>query len=161
MKIGRAIVISGILGLLSYGVAYAWRQKTLLENNDFSPAGVSLKKLSLQQIIIQLNIKITNKADINFYLHSVNLKAYLDGKFISDVLLSQEVFVPARGTSMLPMTFQFDPSQLLQNIGSSNIMNINNMKLRIMGKASATSGKILFSSLPIDLEYSLNNLIKI
>ena len=155
----QGIIITGAVGILGGLSLYLWRQYTLLKSIGVKLAGVKFHKISLEDLSLTLDVKLTNLSDQRFVLEKYDLNVYIGNVFIANVKNNvNNVVLKAGGIpSILPVHITTNPKKAF---GKGNaptlvrfISNIGGGLLNIKGTVSVRHPLLYLQDFPVDFKY--------
>lgn len=155
-KIALAIIGTGAV----YGIAYARKQATLIENSCYKPMiprKVSFKKDHAE---IDMDIQVRNLADFDITIVKQNLDVFLNDKFIANITGKEKVTLKAHTAVLLPLDIKFAPEKSFDAKELWNIvMKAKENKFTVKGKITAKTSFIFLPKIPIEFSYTIAELM--
>jgi hypothetical protein len=137
---GVAILVTG--GLLAY-------QFSRLMKYTLKIKGIDRLSASMNKVSFDAYLDFTNNSDLQIALAYQNYKVYLNDKLITtiDSKIPQVIFPKA--TSVLKVSVDLSPADLLKKLGSASVQNILNIKQQNLKVVSKMGVKYLGLTIPI------------
>lgn len=154
----RKLLTLTFLSLGGIVIMYGIRQLYLLYNIKFKVKNVDIKNVSLNSVNIILYVAIGNKSDISANITGQHYSILLNGVLISTLENKDMVHINSNGKTLIPINVNFSPSKIIGNI---NLLDIMKNTLSIKGFFSVKIGAIDLNNYPIDLTYTLQELVDI
>lgn len=146
---------------LVYGGGVLYRQFSLIKNSDYKMKNVKWKGLDIRGAHLTAEMEMVNKSNINIETYEQDYDIYVNGDFVGKITDKTITTIPANGSGTFKFNIDIDPSKGLK--AGFNVLNLANKggladtKIRIKGTMKAKTSGILFSRLPIDLEFRLGD----
>lgn len=154
----RLFILAG-LGGFAFGVyKYYLTQLQILELWDYRLIGGRLKKASLNEIIVQLDIEITNDADITLTITDYYFDIYLNNVLVAKLSNASvnQILNRSGGKSLFQFDVKLDPRQAFNIDLLSGLTNsIKESDLRLKGYFGIKKGFIKFKNIPFDDTYKV------
>lgn len=157
----KKTIINIITGVGAIILVYGARQFYLLYNAVAKVYGVKINSISTRSINIDLGIEIDNKSDISAIITEQNYIVYFNKVEVSKINSSGVVKFHSNGKTTFTINVLFSPDKFFSSNILSLIANIKNAELEIKGKLSLTAGALSLKKYPIDIKYTVADLIKI
>ena len=159
MNSKQGFIIAGAIGILSGISIYLWRQYSLLKSITVGIAGIKFHTLSLQNISLELNLKLTNPSGQVFTIDGYDLNVFVGDIFLANAK-SAATNVVLQGDSipsLLPIDISLNPKKTV-NVNNFPILlkfisNIGGGLLRIEGKVSVRHPLLYLQNFPVDFTY--------
>ena len=162
MNAGKVILITLGGAAAVYGIAYLVRQSQLAQNTTFDVTGYTTRNLSLQSADMDLYAKVGNLTTMDFNVTSQNFQIYMNDVLVGNINNTNAITLPKMGTVEIKIPITFNPSKALgvaiQSLLAS--FDFNNVKFRITGYMAVSSMYIMFNRFPLDVTFTLADLIK-
>lgn len=157
----KIIIGLGVVGVASYTIAYFLRQAQLLQNISTNFKGVKTNNVSANNVSLTVTEEIVNVSDINFTITGVDIDIYANGVNTAKALMVDDtVDVPAKGSGLLVLDIEIDPSDALKAIGKAvSVLNLSGMSFRLLGSCNVKSGGLMFNNIPIDTSFTLASIL--
>lgn len=153
----KTLLFLGGAGLLGFALyRYLKVQGDLLKNYEYKIMAVRVKKFSLNELSIDIDIRFTSKADVEAKIQKMYLELYLEDKQVGFLTETKEFVIPARGSSVVPLFISINPQLVLKNLTDIvlGIGKAKDVKFKMDGYATIKSG-FLKTTLPIKYETTL------
>ncbi len=165
MKI-KWLVIGGLtlaLGLAGY---YFYKQYQILKEFPYRPVGYRIKKVALKSVIVEVDIEVGNESELDITITGYNINTSVNGVNIGVLASKLSQFIPAKGSGIVTLSVQFDPTNVLKTTFSlSNLNQIFNQKDQMVfaftGFMSSTISGVTVKNLPIDIKTSLADIVPV
>lgn len=145
------LIISGV-GVLGY-LAYSYFQKQLglLKNYDYKIIGVKIKKLSLTNVVFDVQTRFFNKSKIEATIEKLYLKINVEGSTIGYVTENKSFVIPSQGSSDIDLQISTSPQDVAKNILGIVFGGVKrkDIKFTLEGYANIRSGFVR-TTLPIE-----------
>lgn len=158
----RKIFLYGGLLLAGYGAYEYYRtQLLILENSDFSVAGLKIKEKSANKITFAIKLRVVNKSEQEFIIKKYDLMLWLNNQSIGSVKNSN-VDVTLKGfgaETFIEFDYTFNPQQIgILDVLFKLLKDRGNNTLTVRGDLSVRRGYFTFD-VPIDFTYTLKELL--
>jgi LEA14-like dessication related protein len=154
----KVFVLVG-LGGLAFGIyKYYLTQLQILELWDYRLLGGRVKKASFSELIIQLDVEITNDADITLTITDYYFDIYLNNVLVANVRNASvnQILNKNGGKSLFQIDVKIDPRKVFNlDLLSSLTTSIKESDLRMVGYFGIKKGLIKFKNIPYDDTYKL------
>ena len=158
----KTLLYIGGAGILVYALyRYFKVQSDLLMQYEYKIAGVKVRKLSLNELSLDLSIQFTSKSDIEAKIKKIFLNMYVEGKKVGFITETKEFVIPARGSSIVPLFISVNPQFVLKNLTdiALGIGKAKDVRFSIDGYADIKSG-FISTTVPIKYETTLKEYLK-
>jgi hypothetical protein len=142
MKKGWIFAGLGV-GLLGFGLyKYFQIQAKLLKDYQYKIVKVKPLKLSISEATFEIVIRFISKSDIEAKIKSMYLDIFVEGKNVGYIKDDREFIIPANGSSDIPLTFSFNPKQVLSDVVSVIFAGVRkkDLEFEIKGIVDVHSG---------------------
>jgi LEA14-like dessication related protein len=154
----KVFVLVG-LGGLAFGIyKYYLTQLQILELWDYRLLGGRVKKASFSELIIQLDVEITNDADITLTITDYYFDIYLNNVLVANVRNASvnQILNKNGGKSLFQIDVKIDPRKVFNlDLLSSLTTSIKESDLRMVGYFGIKKGLLKFKNIPYDDTYKL------
>jgi LEA14-like dessication related protein len=162
MKGVKALLIASGVGIIGYAIyRYYKKQVDLLANYTYKVVGVNIVSLTTDNVILDVNTRITNNSNVSATITEIYLDAYLNGEAVANINEVKDIFVKANGSSDFSFRLAISPKMVLGNI--VNIVTLSaatkDLLLNLKGYVKIKSG-FLSVSLPFEYQNNIKSLIK-
>lgn len=158
----KTLLYLGGAGILGYALfRYFKVQSQLLQNYEYNIVGFRVKRLNLNELSIDLDIKFTSKSDIEAKINKIFLEIFLEDVKVGFVTETKEFVVPARGSSIVPLFISVNPQLVLKNITGIllGVGKQKDLRFKLEGFADIKSG-FISTTLPIKYETTIKEYLK-
>jgi LEA14-like dessication related protein len=146
---------------LGYGIyQYYVTQGAILYNYKYRILGVTIKKASLKEVELQIDIEVINDSAITATLSSYYFDIYLNGQKVAVVEnASLNQFLQKNGgTSYFPMIVKIDPKQFVSgNVLSGLLQSVKNSTIEQRGYFGFKKGILKFNKIPFNYTYKVKD----
>ncbi len=162
----KALVLTVILGGLAFVAYQVIKQVKLLGDYCIDFVGYTIKKLSPQQIIVDIHLSIANKSDIKVKITSYDFNAYVNGVHLGNIKKELAQTVAAKSKSVITVPISFNPGQVLKaSIQSSILQQLlispKQLKVRLQGVISVSNANLItLENIPVDYESTLEEMTR-
>lgn len=160
MKKGIFITFGGLA--LTYGAIYVSRQIALLKKICFVLNGIKIPEIGLSQIRMSIRVLLKNKSNIELNVLRQKYRIFVNDKEIITVFKRDKLKLPSKGSTETWIDIDFNPMKVLEQ-AVLNIIDIQNakekIKIRVVGFASISSFGIFTNRIPVNIEYTLKEII--
>ncbi len=158
MGFGKIILAASAVAAIGYGIAYYLREKKLIASTTISPVGYTTKSFTLDAAQVEVFYELQNDSDITFNVYRQSYAASVNGKDIGNAFSLQSVYVPAHSKVKSSLMVEFSPRTVILT-GLQNLSSIGTVAVKVVGSVGVTSGGILLSSIPMNFEIKINDII--
>jgi len=156
----KVFIAIGAIGL-GYGIyQYYVTQGAILYNYKYRILGVTIKKASLKEVELQIDIEVINDSAITATLTSYYFDIYLNGQKVAVVQnASLNQFLQKNGgTSYFPMIVKIDPKQFVSgNVLSGLLQSVKNSTIEQRGYFGFKKGILKFNKIPFYYTYKVKD----
>jgi LEA14-like dessication related protein len=156
----KLFIAIGAIGL-GYGIyQYYVTQGAILYNYKYRILGVTIKKASLKEVELQIDIEVINDSAITATLSSYYFDIYLNGQKVAVVEnASLNQFLQKNGgTSYFPMIVKIDPKQFVSgNVLSGLLQSVKNSTIEQRGYFGFKKGILKFNKIPFNYTYKVKD----
>jgi LEA14-like dessication related protein len=156
----KVFIAIGAIGL-GYGIyQYYVTQGAILYNYKYRILGVTIKKASLKEVELQIDIEVINDSAITATLSSYYFDIYLNGQKVAVVEnASLNQFLQKNGgTSYFPMIVKIDPKQFVSgNVLSGLLQSVKNSTIEQRGYFGFKKGILKFNKIPFNYTYKVKD----
>lgn len=158
---GLGIVILLVaLAVVAYLVFFFAKQKKLLADTCTYIRGFKVRSFMGANAVIDLNIGIKNKSKIKLKILSQSYKVYINDKIATKITNSNEFTLLSGQEIITPFTLEFNPVDVLNVALTELLANPRAFTIRIKGTASVGLGVLVFNKLPVDMSFTLMDMLK-
>lgn len=153
----KALLAIAGLSVLGVGVyAYFKYQAKKLLDFTWKIQSFNIKKLTLNELLIDVTFLFTSKADLEAQINRIYLDLYLENVNVGYVQEVKSFIIPARGSSSVPITISVNPQRVFKNLIdiSLGIGQKKDVKFKMKGFATIKSG-FVSTTVPIDYETTI------
>lgn len=158
----KAFIAIGAIGL-GYGIyQYYVTQGAILYNYKYRILGVTIKKASVKEVELQIDIEVINDSAITATLTSYYFDIYLNGQKVAVVQNASlnQFLQKDGGTSYFPMIVKIDPKQFLTgNVISGLLESVKNSTIEQRGYFGFKKGILKFNKIPFNYTYKVKEFI--
>jgi LEA14-like dessication related protein len=158
----KVFIAIGAIGL-GYGIyQYYMTQGAILYNYKYRIIGVTIKKASLKEVELQIDIEVINDSAISATLSSYYFDIYLNGQQVAVVQnATLDQFLQKNGgTSYFPMKVTIDPAKFLSgNIVSGLLESVKNSTIEQRGYFGFKKGLLRFNKIPFNYTYKVKDFL--
>jgi hypothetical protein len=158
----KVFIAIGAIGL-GYGIyQYYVTQGAILYNYKYRILGVTIKKASLKEVELQIDIEVINDSAITATLTSYYFDIYLNGQKVAVVENASlnQFLQKDGGTSYFPMIVKIDPKQFLTgNVVSGLLESVKNSTIEQRGYFGFKKGILKFNKIPFNYTYKVKEFI--
>lgn len=153
-----------MVGLSAYVIAYLGKQIKLIVGTVIEYAGVSIDKVTLQNIFLTLFFKIENQSDIAFTVQNQVWKVYIENKLVKELTNPNQVEVLPHSDTRLPIYLNFTLAEALE-LGLTQFNNLKDKdkrqktKVKISGEVTVGTSVFELKKIPIEWEDNLQNFL--
>lgn len=159
-----------ILGLSIVGVVVGFAYKVMTEAKKLADfcydfGGYKLTGLSLNEITMDIIVRIKNKSNVNVVLSGYNFKVFVNGTFISRVMGNKPQPIFAGKKEPIVLGIVFDPREVLKGLFTVNNLvtaGLDQSKIivKVSGYFSVNVGGVKVDNFPKEMESSLADMLK-
>ncbi len=158
--VAAAVIIPGasIAGSL-----YLFNEFKKLKSSCYRIGGFKFVKLTQDEIIISLIIKINNKSDIGITLSGQHYDIFLNENKLATIDITEQTKLLPRALSPLPLTISFNPKTAFKGNALYYLQMATKPaenKLKISGYATVAIWKLKLTKYPMELEYTIKELME-
>jgi len=158
----KVFIAIGAIGL-GYGIyQYYLTQGAILYNYKYKVVGVTITKVNLKQVELEIDVEVINNSAISATLTSYYFDIFLNGQrvaIIENATLDQ--FLEKNGgKSFFSMKVTIDPSQFLQgNVVGGLIESVKNSTIEQRGYFGFKKGLLRFNKIPFNYTYKVKDFL--
>lgn len=156
----KVFIAIGAIGL-GYGIyQYYVTQGAILYNYKYRILGVTIKKASLKEVELQIDIEVINDSAITATLTSYYFDIYLNGQKVAVVENASlnQFLQKDGGTSYFPMIVKIDPKQFVSgNVLSGLLQSVKNSTIEQRGYFGFKKGILKFNKIPFNYTYKVKD----
>ena len=160
----KKLLVPALLTLIVAVATYGGWQLYLLYKATFKIIGTKIKNIAFNNIDIVLYTELDNKGDISAQVYEQHYDVFFNGKKVSDIDAKEIIHINSNGKSIIPIRIAFNPEKIVAE-GLSNLIQIltdrSKITLQVRGYLSLKSGIVSMKKYPIDIKYTLQELIDI
>jgi LEA14-like dessication related protein len=162
MKGVKALLIASGVGIIGYAIyRYYKKQVDLLANYTYKVVGIKIVTITTDNIVLDVNTRITNNSNVSATVTEIYLDAYLNGEAVANINEVKDILVKANGSSDFSFRLAISPKMVLGNI--VNIVTLSastkDLFLNLKGYVKIKSG-FLSVSLPFEYQNNIKSLIQ-
>jgi LEA14-like dessication related protein len=158
----KVFIAIGAIGL-GYGIyQYYMTQGAILYNYKYRIIGVTIKKASLKEVELQIDVEVINDSAISATLSSYYFDIYLNGQQVAVVQnATLDQFLQKNGgTSYFPMKVTIDPAKFLTgNVVSGLLESVKNSTIEQRGYFGFKKGLLRFNKIPFNYTYKVKDFL--
>jgi LEA14-like dessication related protein len=158
----KVFIAIGAVGL-GYGIyQYYLTQGAILYNYKYRIIGVSIKKVTLNEVELQIDVEVINDSAITATLSSYYFDILLNGKKVAVVQnASLNQFLQKNGgTSYFPMKVTINPKEFADvNILSGLLESVKNSTIEQRGYFGFKKGLLRFNKIPFNYTYKVKDFL--
>jgi LEA14-like dessication related protein len=158
----KVFIAIGAIGL-GYGIyQYYVTQGAILYNYKYRILGVTIKKASLKEVELQIDIEVINDSAISATLTSYYFDIYLNGQKVAVVENASlnQFLQKDGGTSYFPMIVKIDPKQFVSgNVISGLLESVKNSTIEQRGYFGFKKGILKFNKIPFNYTYKVKEFL--
>lgn len=158
----KVFIAIGAIGL-GYGIyQYYMTQGAILYNYNYRIIGVTIKKASLKEVELQIDVEVINDSAISATLSSYYFDIYLNGQQVAVVQnATLDQFLQKNGgTSYFPMKVTIDPAKFLSgDIVSGLLESVKNSTIEQRGYFGFKKGLLRFNKIPFNYTYKVKDFL--
>jgi LEA14-like dessication related protein len=158
----KVFIAIGAVGL-GYGIyQYYLTQGAILYNYKYRIIGVSIKKVTLNEVELQIDVEVINDSAITATLSSYYFDILLNGKKVAVVEnASLNQFLQKNGgTSYFPMKVTINPKEFADvNILSGLLESVKNSTIEQRGYFGFKKGLLRFNKIPFNYTYKVKDFL--
>jgi len=168
MKAKGIILWTSIVALLTGASIYLYNQINLLKDYCYKISGFKINSLNKNGININLSLLLKNQSNISVMINSLNVDLFINDMKISTINNNKTLNWNKNSVSNIDIDVNVNSS----DIKKLNIINLANVFsyyllgekekifIKIKGDIKAGIGNMPLPSIPIDINYSLAELLK-
>ena len=153
-------IITASIVALAYG---GW-QLYLLYKSPIKIIKVNIKDLTINKINLTVFLELMNWGDVSGNIKEQNYEVFFNNEKVSTINVKDDVHLNSNGPTVFPIDINVETKKLLNN-ALANILNLaqnrNNITIEVKGYLSLSSGIVNLKRLPVDIKYTLQELIDI
>jgi len=158
----KVFIAIGAVGL-GYGIyQYYLTQGAILYDYKYRIIGVSIKKISLKEVELQIDVEVINNSAITATLSSYYFDILLNGKKVAVVEnASLNQFLQKNGgTSYFPMKVTINPKEFADvNLLSGLLESVKNSTIEQRGYFGFKKGLLRFNKIPFIYTYKVKDFL--
>ena len=158
----KVFIAIGAVGL-GYGIyQYYLTQGAILYDYKYRIIGVSIKKISLKEVELQIDVEVINNSAITATLSSYYFDILLNGKKVAVVEnASLNQFLQKNGgTSYFPMKITINPKEFADvNLLSGLLESVKNSTIEQRGYFGFKKGLLRFNKIPFNYTYKVKDFL--
>jgi LEA14-like dessication related protein len=158
----KVFIAIGAVGL-GYGIyQYYLTQGAILYNYKYRIIGVSIKKVTLKEVDLQIDVEVINESAITATLSSYYFDILLNGKKVAVVQnASLNQFLQKNGgTSYFPMKVTINPKEFADvNLLSGLLESVKNSTIEQRGYFGFKKGLLRFNKIPFNYTYKVKDFL--
>ena len=158
----KVFIAIGAVGL-GYGIyQYYLTQGAILYDYKYRIIGVSIKKVTLNEVELQIDVEVINNSAITATLSSYYFDILLNGKKVAVVEnASLNQFLQKNGgTSYFPMKITINPKEFADvNLLSGLLESVKNSTIEQRGYFGFKKGLLRFNKIPFNYTYKVKDFL--
>jgi LEA14-like dessication related protein len=158
----KVFIAIGAIGL-GYGIyQYYMTQGAILYNYKYRIIGVTIKKASLKEVELQIDVEVINDSAISATLSSYYFDIYLNREQVAVVQnATLDQFLQKNGgTSYFPMKVTIDPAKFLTgNVVGGLLESVKNSTIEQRGYFGFKKGLLRFNKIPFNYTYKVKDFL--
>jgi len=158
----KVFIAMGAIGL-GYGIyQYYLTQGAILYNYKYKVASLVIKKVTLKEVELEINVEVINNSAISATLTNYYFDIFLNGEKVAVIQnASLNQFLRANGgKSYFPMKVIIDPSKLVTgNVLSGLVATIKNSTIEQRGYFGFKKGLLRINKIPFNYTYKVKDFI--
>jgi LEA14-like dessication related protein len=158
----KVFIAIGAIGL-GYGIyQYYMTQGAILYNYKYRIIGVTIKKASLKEVELQIDVEVINDSAISATLSSYYFDIYLNGEQVAVVenATLDQFLQKNGGTSYFPMKVTIDPAKFLTgNVVGGLLESVKNSTIEQRGYFGFKKGLLRFNKIPFNYTYKVKDFL--
>jgi len=158
----KVFIAIGAVGL-GYGIyQYYLTQGAILYDYKYRIIGVSIKKITLKEVELQIDVEVINNSAITATLSSYYFDILLNGKKVAVVQnASLNQFLQKNGgTSYFPMKITINPKEFADvNLLSGLLESVKNSTIEQRGYFGFKKGLLRFNKIPFNYTYKVKDFL--
>lgn len=160
-KIFLGLAIIGVVGGFAYRVL-SEAKKLLQYCYDFG--GASIRKISLDNIDLDIILNIKNNSKIDMAVTGYDLQLYVNDKYVSTIKSYKNQIFSAGKKEPLRLRLLFNPKEVLKNvINFNNILSFaidkSKIIIKVSGYFSVNAGGVQVDNYPISISSTLAEIL--
>jgi LEA14-like dessication related protein len=152
----KYLLLLATVGVTVTTALWIKKQYNLLLKNIYTLKSFNVKKVSLNEIIIDVVYDYTNNMDFDVNLASQEYKIYIDGKFINTIKSDRLTILKSKETSSIPLEIKLNPKDLYEKIQGNLVASLagkQKVKIKVDSKFKVKLGLIKVS-VPYSYEWT-------
>ena len=158
----KVFVAIGALGL-GYGLyQYYTTQASILYRYKYEVVGVTIKKVSLKEVELQIDVEVINNSSISATLTNYYFDIILNGERVAVIKnASVDQFLEKNGgVSYLPMKVVIDPAKFVKgNVLTGLLESVKNSTIEQTGYFGFKKGLLRFNKIPFNYTYKVKDFL--
>ncbi len=158
----KVFITIGALGL-GYGLyQYYLTQGAILYKYKYEVVGVTIKKASLKEVELQIDVEVVNDSEISATLTNYYFDIFLNGEKVAVIQnASVDQYLEKNGgTSFFPMKVIIDPSKFVKgNVVTGLLESVKNSTIEQRGYFGFKKGLLRFNKIPFSYTYKVKDFI--
>jgi LEA14-like dessication related protein len=119
MKIQKKHLIAGAIGAVTITGALVYLQYKRLMNYVIKLKKISIKKIGINNVDLNLYLDFENKSDLGFTIEEQIHNIYINDKFVSKIENKSPNYISPKTSSTIGVNINFNPSKVLNILGKS------------------------------------------
>ena len=163
---GKSILKLGLgalmVGITVYVISYVGKQAKIIVGTVIEFAGVSINKITFQNVFLTLFFKVLNKSDIGFTVQNQSWKVYINNELIKELVNPNKIKVLPHSDTRLPIYLNFTVVEALK-LGITqfpSLSDIDNRKqtiIKISGVITVGTSVLEMKKIPIEFQDNMQN----
>ena len=158
----KVFIAIGAIGL-GYGIyQYYMTQGAILYNYKYKIMGVTITKINLKEVELQIDVEVINDSAISATLSSYYFDIYLNGVKVAVVQNAtlDQYLEKNGGSSFFPMKVTIEPAKFLQgNVVGGLIESVKNSTIEQRGYFGFKKGLLRFNKIPFNYTYKVKDFL--
>ena len=158
----KVFIAIGAIGL-GYGIyQYYMTQGAILYNYKYKILGVTITKINLKEVELQIDVEVINDSAISATLSSYYFDIYLNGQKVAVVQNAtlDQYLEKNGGSSFFPMKVTIEPAKFLQgNVVGGLIESVKNSTIEQRGYFGFKKGLLRFNKIPFNYTYKVKDFL--
>lgn len=158
----KVFIAIGAIGL-GYGIyQYYMTQGAILYNYKYKIMGVTITKINLKEVELQIDVEVINDSAISATLSSYYFDIYLNGQKVAVVQNAtlDQYLEKNGGSSFFPMKVTIEPAKFLQgNVVGGLIESVKNSTIEQRGYFGFKKGLLRFNKIPFNYTYKVKDFL--
>jgi LEA14-like dessication related protein len=155
------IVIGSLLAVGGFLFWHFRNQARLLSEYTVKFSTTRIKRFSFEQAIVEVDLLVANKSDIDIVIESYEIDAYINNVYITKVVSKIPQKLNAKSESFLTLVLDFNPKMVLKSainidFAKGVMLDKSNVTISLRGKVTISHKGIKIRDLPINVDEKLS-----